>query len=365
MDWLHASLVVSGGLYGATVLWLWRGLLRNRLQNPTCDYPSVSVVVAARDEEGPLPACLAALAAQDYPGPLEVVVVDDRSRDRTGAVIAAKAAEWSALKAVRAEDPPRYACPKKSALAQGIAASTGEILLFTDADCRPPVTWARAMTARFSPGVGLVVGYARSDPVAGWLNAVLAVDNIGVGALGAGSIGMGYPLSCTGRSLAYRREVYDGLDGFAAIGHLIGGDDVYFMRLVAAEGRWRAAFNPDAVVLSPPLARVGAIVQQKLRHAAKGGHYKGGALVLAVGVYLFHLVLALGLGRMLWTGIFDPLTVGVWVLRWGVDWMLLRRMATAVERPLLRYLPIVEVLYIPYVLFFTVIGRMGWFRWKT
>ena len=57
MDWLHASLVVSGGLYGATVLWLWRGLLRNRLQNPTCDYPSVSVVVAARDEEGPLPAC--------------------------------------------------------------------------------------------------------------------------------------------------------------------------------------------------------------------------------------------------------------------------------------------------------------------
>ena len=86
---------------------------------------------------------------------------------------------------------------------------------------------------------------------------------------------------------------------------------------------------------------------------------------MAVGVYLFHLVLALGLGRMLWTGIFDPLTVGVWVLRWGVDWMLLRRMATAVERPLLRYLPIVEVLYIPYVLFFTVIGRLGWFRWKT
>ena len=84
-----------------------------------------------------------------------------------------------------------------------------------------------------------------------------------------------------------------------------------------------------------------------------------------MGVYLFHLVLALGLGRMLWTGIFDPMTVGVWVLRWGVDWMLLRRMATAVERPLLRYLPIVEVLYIPYVLIFPVLGYWGWFRWKS
>ena len=365
MDWLSAGLVVSGGFYGATVLWLWLGLTRNKLRNTNCVYPSVSVVVAARDEEVSLPACLAALAAQDYPGQLEVVIVDDRSRDGTAAVIAAKAAEWPALKAVQAQEPPCFACPKKSALAQGIAASTGEILLFTDADCRPPITWAREMMARFGPGVGLVAGYARPDPVEGWLNAVLAVDNIGVGALGAGSIGMGYPLSCTGRSLAYRREVYDGLEGFSAIGHLVGGDDVYFMRLVVAEGRWQTAFNPDAVVLSPPAARIGAVVQQKLRHAAKGGHYNGGGLLLAVGVYLFHLLLGLTLGRMLWTGIFDPLTVGAWALRWGVDWLLLRRMATDVERPLLRCLPIAEVLYIPYVLFFTVIGRMGWFRWKT
>ena len=365
MDWVNVILVASGGLYGATVLWLWHGLVRNRLRNLKRDYPSVSVVVAARDEEALLPTCLAALGAQDYPGPFEVVVVDDRSRDGTGAIVDAKAAEWPALKAVRAQEPPRFACPKKSALAQGIAASSGEILLFTDADCRPPVDWVRAMIASFGSGVGLVAGYARPDPVAGWLHAVLAVDNIGVGALGAGSIGMGYPLSCTGRSLAYRREVYDGLDGFAAIGHLIGGDDVYFMRLVAADGRWRTAFNPDAVVLSPPLAQIGAIVQQKLRHAAKGGHYKGRGLVLAVGVYLFHLALALGLLRMLLTGIFDPLTAGVWALRWSVDWLLLRRMATAAEQPLLRYLPIAEVLYIPYVLFFTVIGRLGWFRWKT
>ena len=87
--------------------------------------------------------------------------------------------------------------------------------------------------------------------------------------------------------------------------------------------------------------------------------------MLAVGVYLFHLALALGLVRMLLTGIFDPLTAGVWALRWSVDWLLLRRMATVAEQPLLRYLPIAEVLYIPYVLFFTVIGRLGWFRWKT
>ena len=102
----------------------------------------------------------------------EVVVVDDRSRDRTWTIIRNMSVEWAGLKGLKAEAELRYNCPKKSELAQGIEESSGTILLFTDADCRPPVTWARAMTARVSPGVGLVVGYARSDPVAGWLNAV-------------------------------------------------------------------------------------------------------------------------------------------------------------------------------------------------
>ncbi len=362
-----AGLILSGAIYVGSVLWLWCGLSRRRLGPALAsDRLSVSAIVAARDEEATLPHCLDALARQDYQGAFEVIVVDDRSRDRTWELIAAKAETWPALKGRQAASDGRFKCPKKSALAEGIAASSGEILLFTDADCRPSADWVSSMVAHFAPEVGLVAGYARPDPVSGVLGKVLAVDNIGVGALGAGSFGMGHPLSCTGRNLGYRRQVYDELDGFAQIGHLIGGDDVYFMRLLSAQGRWDMVFNRQTVVLSqPPPAQLADAIQQKLRHAAKGGHYKGRAFYLAVSVYLFHGFLAWGLVQMLWTQNWDGWVAGVWFTRWAVDFLLLKRMAVPKERPLLRYLPLVEVLYIPYVLIFTVVGRCGWFRWKT
>ena len=216
MDLQKAGLLLSGAIYVGSVLWLWRGLSGRPSPVLVSDQPSVSAIVAARDEEETLPYCLDALARQDYQGAFEVIVVDDRSRDRTWDIIAAKAETWSALKGVQAVSSGRFKCPKKSALAEGIAASSGEILLFTDADCRPPTDWVRSMVAHFAPGVGLVAGYARPDPVSGVLAKVLAVDNIGVGALGAGSFGMGHPLSCTGRNLGYRRQVYDELGRFCA-----------------------------------------------------------------------------------------------------------------------------------------------------
>jgi cellulose synthase/poly-beta-1,6-N-acetylglucosamine synthase-like glycosyltransferase len=56
------------------------------------DYPSVSVVVAARDEREAVESALRSLLEQDYPGRLEVIAVDDRSTDGTGDVMTGLAA---------------------------------------------------------------------------------------------------------------------------------------------------------------------------------------------------------------------------------------------------------------------------------
>ena len=78
MDLLWWALLLSGGIYFAGVLWLWKGLGLPRPEMVEA-LPSVSVIVAARDEQEALPGCLQALQGQDYQGPFEVVVVDDRS----------------------------------------------------------------------------------------------------------------------------------------------------------------------------------------------------------------------------------------------------------------------------------------------
>jgi glycosyltransferase involved in cell wall biosynthesis len=113
-------------------------------------YPSVSVIVPARNEEEAVEEALGSILAQSYPGHLEVVAVDDRSTDLTGEVLARLASERSdVMRVIRVEQLPEGWLGKNHALFLGAEESSGEWLLFTDAD------------VRFSPGcLEDAVGYA-------------------------------------------------------------------------------------------------------------------------------------------------------------------------------------------------------------
>ena len=365
VELIQGLVVVGGAVYIASIAWLLRGLYRLVAERSETALPSLTIVVAARNEEAVLEGCLEALKKQDYEGEWEVVLVDDRSEDGTAAIGAAWMNQWDRLRTVRAPDKPTFACPKKSALAVGIALAKGKILLFTDADCRPPSDWARRTAACFMPDVGLVAGHAHTLEGTSLIQRVLSVENSAVGALGAGSFAQGRPLSCTGRNLAYRKSVYESVGGFAPIGHMMGGDDVYFMRLVAKARLWKMVWNPDVIVESLPASSCwSAVVQQKMRHAAKGGHYQGPALLLAVGVYAFHLGLAAALfGFWLGASGLDVLWP-IWTVRWAVDALLLHRMRQGSFGSWLPFFPLLEVLYIPYVVLMAPAGRLGLFRWK-
>ena len=111
-------------------------------------WPRLSVVLAARDEAESIRSAVSSLLAQDYPA-LEVIAVDDRSRDATGAILDELAAAHPDLEVVHVDALPDGWLGKTNALARGAAESTGELLLFTDADVqfadgalRLAVAWA-------------------------------------------------------------------------------------------------------------------------------------------------------------------------------------------------------------------------------
>jgi glycosyltransferase involved in cell wall biosynthesis len=97
---------------------------------------SVSVIIAARNAAETLGATLAGLADQDFPGEFEVVVVDDGSTDATAAVAAA--APLATIIVSCAGVGPG---PARNA---GVAASSNELIAFTDADCIPTPGWLAA-----------------------------------------------------------------------------------------------------------------------------------------------------------------------------------------------------------------------------
>lgn len=96
-------------------------------------YPKISVIIPARNEEANIGACLASLLDQDYPN-FEVIVVNDRSTDKTAAIVQAKQAAAKNLKLIHVEKLVPGWTGKNNALNHGVAHATGDWFLFTDAD---------------------------------------------------------------------------------------------------------------------------------------------------------------------------------------------------------------------------------------
>jgi chlorobactene glucosyltransferase len=148
-----------------TLLALWQ---RHRLQKAIDELstlddaplpepaPHVSIILPVRNEEAHLEACLTSLLAQDYPD-FDVTVVDDASSDATPAILAAWARRDARVRVLRVAELPEGWAGKAHALHTGVLHSSGEWLLFTDADTRhAPQTLRRAMAHALAHGLDLL-----------------------------------------------------------------------------------------------------------------------------------------------------------------------------------------------------------------
>jgi glycosyltransferase involved in cell wall biosynthesis len=102
--------------------------------------PTVSLVVAVKDGEAEIEDCVRSLLGQDYPG-LDITVVDDRSSDGTRTILERLASEASRagrprLRVLGVEQLPDGWGGQNHALHLGVKSSKGQLLCFTDADCR-------------------------------------------------------------------------------------------------------------------------------------------------------------------------------------------------------------------------------------
>ncbi|MCE7874966.1 glycosyltransferase, partial [bacterium CPR1] len=114
---------------------------------PHPDPPGLSIVVAASNEEHTVQAAMSSLLALDYPD-LQVIVVNDRSTDRTGDLLERLAARDGRLTVHHVRTLPPGWLGKTHALQQGAGLARHELILFTDADVHfSPDSLRRAVAA--------------------------------------------------------------------------------------------------------------------------------------------------------------------------------------------------------------------------
>ena len=303
-----------------------------------------TVIVAARNEAHRVGRLINALARQSLT-PGAIVLVDDGSRDGTADVARRTETTGIPLSIISLDDTGGN---KKAALTEGIRQAATPLLVFTDADCEPERDWVLGMArlhAAHPDEPLVVVGYSPFRPGRGMLNYLARYETFVTGVLTASAIGLGRPYMAVGRSLSYRRETFDSVDGFAQLMMVRSGDDDLFVQQVVRRGAARIVplLEPSTRVQSDGPETWSAWLRQKRRHISAARHYdRRPALHLAllqgssVGIWLLPLLLG-------WIG------AGMLLIRLLVQFFVLRRAARSLgEQALLPAYVALDLLYMLY-----------------
>ncbi len=236
--------------------------------------PFISVIIAAHNEERNIPTLLKNLKLQTYNKKLyEIIIIDDRSNDKTSQIIKDNLNEN--IKLIKIDETPIGWSNKKWALNEGIKLSKGQIIVQTDADCVPNKKWLETTVKAFSEeNTGFVCGpsplYSNNK-----IERIIQLENNAQDAFSAAGMMNNLTLSCTGRNMAFLKDIFIEIDGYDGIEHLKSGDDDLLLHKIKKNTNYKLKFllKENASVYSYAPSSVNDFINQRLRFASKGLFY--------------------------------------------------------------------------------------------
>ena len=248
------------------------------------------MIIPARDEERTIERTVRAFLAQTY-RELEIIVVNDRSVDRTGEILA----QFETIVVVDNEEPPPGWLGKPWALHQGSRRATGELLLFVDADViYAPDAVAAAVAHSEDRGAALLSLFPHMEMHGFWEHIVM--PNLAVFAFSFLPLWLAnrtrMPLLAVGGGPGnlVRREDYEAVGGHEALKDAVV-DDVGLARLMRRRGHRTEAVRAEGRVTVRMYHGLGEIVRgfTKNAFAVFGYHYFVAALFFVLAI-VFHLL---------------------------------------------------------------------------
>ena len=343
----------------------WR-LGRYRLTDQITDLKSVSVVICAHNEYHNLKETLPLILEQDYPD-YEVLVVNHSSDDDTAYLLARLEEKYPHLSTISIREDLNFFSGKKFPLSIGIKSAKHDLVLLTDADCKPmSKNWIRHMQSVFTPKTEVVLGYGPYYRSPGLLNKMIRFDTAHIAIQYLSYALAGIPYMGVGRNLAYLKEIFYKNQGFIAHYRIRSGDDDLFINRVANRTNTKIMVHPESYTFSDPKQTLENWITQKKRHLSTSNLYKFKHKLL-LGLYAFSLVAFYGLFILLLALNWSPIPVlGLFLLRLITQYIVLSGcMRKLNEKDLVPFMPFYEFLLLMFnagILISNVIHKPT--RWK-
>jgi chlorobactene glucosyltransferase len=226
-------------------------LHRNNRNRELVNYPSVSILVPARNEEKRISKCIHSLVRQDYPE-YEVIILDDQSSDATATILGQIKDGEHRLEVLSGTPLPEGFTGKNWACAQLAQHAKGDLLLFTDADTVfQPHALRKIVGVMIAEEADLLTGYPR-QVMKSWGERLLVPFFLWA-MLCFTPLWLAYRLRVPGLSAAigqmmlFKRESYQKVGGHASLGLKIVEDLALASSIKRAGLRWRVMNISDLV----------------------------------------------------------------------------------------------------------------------
>lgn len=269
MSELIFLIVLSGYFIQSIIFIIGAGMKFPKIKSDE-EFPSVSVIVAARNEEDKILRCLKSLDELEYEtDKLEIIIVDDQSTDNTGKIVDEFIPGKDKFKKIVTVKHPKLR-GKTNALAHAIKEAKGEIILTTDADCEVNPNWVRATASYYRDNIGMVNGYT-TQLADSPFNGMQAIDFIYLLLVASGTINIGLPVSCIGNNMSFRKKAYEETGGYENLPFSVTEDFTLLMAIYKLK-KYKIIFplEEKSLVTSLPCKTYKSLFRQKKRWAIGG-----------------------------------------------------------------------------------------------
>ncbi len=229
------------------------------------NWPAVSILLAARNEEHQIIRSLTSILELDYPiDKLQVLIGDDMSTDKTASLIEDFIKDYEHIKLFYITENMGKGRGKANVLAHLAHEANGEYYFITDVDVALPKQWIKGMLKQFEGGVGIASGitmcergkFFASMQSIDWLHFmgyIKAFARVGVGS------------TSVGNNMAVRAEAYWETGGYENIDFSITEDYKLFQQVCANGWKWSNALSQETLGIAKHLSSPKEMLHQRKR----------------------------------------------------------------------------------------------------